>query len=81
MTAAAAKSFRLGGQSQSANQIELVNLIVNPLTEHGVMEASLLYESPFTDLTPQDPDGIFSSEQVDQLMAVPDQVRATAVAA
>jgi type I site-specific restriction endonuclease len=35
----------------SVNQIEFVNLIVNHLTEHGAMEAAMLYESPFTDLT------------------------------
>ena len=38
----------LAGKTLSANQIEFVNLIVNHLTEHGVMEAALLYESPFT---------------------------------
>ncbi len=40
----------LSGQTPTANQIEFVNLIVNHLTEHGVMDAARLYESPFTDL-------------------------------
>ncbi len=33
---------------------------MNHLTEHGVMDASLFYESPFTDVTPQGPDGILA---------------------
>ena len=70
----------LAGKSLSANQIEFLNLIVNHLTEHGVMEAGLLYESPFTDLSPQGPDGLFSSVQVDQLMALLEDVHAHAVA-
>jgi type I restriction enzyme R subunit len=58
-----------------------VNLIVDHLTEHGVMGLSLLYESPFTDLTPRGPDGLFTSVQVDELLAVLDQVRVAALAA
>ena len=71
----------VAGQTLNANQIEFVDLIVNHLTEHGVMGASLLYESPFTDLAPHGPDGLFASDLVEGLMAVLDDVRATAVAA
>jgi type I restriction enzyme, R subunit len=71
----------LDGTTHSANQIEFVNLVVNHLTEHGVMDAALLYESPFTDLTPQGPEGIFSSGEVDALIATLDRIRAAAEAA
>ena len=71
----------LAGKSLGANQIEFVNLVVNHLTEHGVMEAARLYESPFTDFTPHGPEALFSSPQVKELLDALESVRRSAFAA
>lgn len=68
------------GSSLSANQIEFVNLIVDQLTACGAMSPELLYESPFTDLNPKGPDGVFDSAQVDELIRRISEVRARAIA-
>jgi type I restriction enzyme R subunit len=65
----------LSRKTPSANQIEFVNLIVDYLTEHGVMDAGRLYESPFTDVHPYGPEGLFSSEEVNTLVSLLDEVR------
>jgi type I restriction enzyme, R subunit len=71
----------LNGRTLNANQIEFVNLIVDHLAEHGVISAALLYESPFTDLTPRGPDGLFTSPELTELLAILDDVRSAALAA
>jgi type I restriction enzyme, R subunit len=71
----------LAGKTLSANQIEFVNLIVDHLTEHGVMDTAQLYQSPFTDVTPRGPEGLFSSSQVEELIGVLERIRRAASAA
>lgn len=71
----------IAGKSLSANQLEFITLIVDHLTEHGVVEPAALYESPFTDVAPRGPDALFSPAQLDELVRTLDSVRAMAVAA
>jgi type I restriction enzyme R subunit len=71
----------LTGKSLTANQIEFINLVVDHLTEHGAVPASRLYESPFTDLTPHGPEGLFDAQQLDDLMRTLAAIDDTATAA
>jgi type I restriction enzyme R subunit len=65
----------LDGETYSANQIEFVNLIIDDLTEHGVVGTSRFYESPFTDISPQGPEALFTEAEVDHLLQVLADVR------
>ncbi len=65
----------------SSQQLEFIELIINHLTAHGVMEASLLYESPFTDLTARGPESLFGSNDLDALVNALNNVRAMALVA
>jgi len=84
MDRAAAKQALAGftnGRTLTANQLEFVTFIVDHLTEHGVVEEARLYESPFTDLTPHGPDGLFRKADLDELIQALNAVRASAGAA
>jgi type I restriction enzyme R subunit len=71
----------LAGKTLNANQIQFVNMVVEHLTEHGLLDTALLYGSPFTDIAPRGPDGLFDAAQVSELLAALERVRETAVAA
>jgi type I restriction enzyme, R subunit len=79
--AKAALAGFLSGRTLTANQIDFVNLVVNQLTERGVVNPAALYASPFTDLTARGPEGLFKTDEVNQLVHVLEGVRATALAA
>lgn len=68
----------LAGRALNASQIEFSNLVIQHLTEHGAMDANLLYKSPFTDITPKGPDDLFDSKQVDELFAALQKIEAGA---
>lgn len=70
----------VNGTTSTPNQIEFVNLIVQELTQNGVMEADRLFQSPFTDLNAQGPLGIFPAAKVSQIVDVLNQIRERAVA-
>jgi len=71
----------LQGGDYNANQIEFINLIINQLVDHGIVAVSLLYESPFTDISPQGPDALFTANQIDNIVRLLNDIRSTAVAA
>lgn len=71
----------IAGKTFTANQLEFINLVVDHLTEHGVMEPARLYESPFIDLSPHGPDALFKPGELDDLLRALEAVRATALAA
>ena len=79
-TAALAFSEFTSGTTATASQIEFIDLIVQYLTETGVMEPERLYESPFTDINPQGPEGVFPSAKVDQTVKVLAEIRQRAAA-
>ena len=82
--AAAQSAFArfLQDRSLTAPQIRFVELVVDQLTARGVMEASALYESPFTNLHAGGPDELFAGWKnviegiFDTLKATEPEVRA-----
>lgn len=54
----------------TANQIRFVENIIDYLTQSGVMNPEILYESPFTDLHYEGLDGIFDNDKADRIIAI-----------
>ena len=59
----------------NANQIDYVNMVIDHLTASGTIETRRFYESPYTDVAPEGPDGLFEPADVDRLIATVHDVR------
>ena len=62
-TAQSAFSKFLNDRSLTAPQIRFIEMIIDQLTTRGVMEASALYELPFSDLHAGGPDELFAGKE------------------
>jgi type I restriction enzyme R subunit len=79
-TAMQAFSDFLSGSTATPDQIEFIQMIVQELTQNGVMQPERLFESPFTDFSDQGPVGIFPPTQVSRIVDVLNEIQARAVA-
>jgi type I restriction enzyme R subunit len=81
--AAAKEAFAdyLDGERFSAEQIRIVNMIINELTKNGVVEPRRLYESPYTDYAPTGIDVVFPREDVEVIVDTLQHIKGTALPA
>jgi type I restriction enzyme R subunit len=63
------------GRPFNANQIEFVDMIIDHLTEKGIMEPKALYESPFTDFDDMGISGLFQEDEVKHLINLLNDIR------
>lgn len=60
----------LSSRNLSADQIEFIDMILDSLTENGMIDPKRLYESPFTDMDPMGIVGVFGREDAQQVISI-----------
>lgn len=78
--AKAALGTFVADKSLNADQIEFVDMIIDHLTDRGVMEPGMLYESPFTDFDDQGVSGLFPMAEIHELISLLKDIRQHAIA-
>ena len=61
-------------QNLNAEQIKFVDLIIGYLTKNGVIDKSILFESPFKDINDSGPFGLFDDAQVTRIISILDRI-------
>lgn len=69
----------LDGTKFTVEQIRFVNLIVDELTDNGLMDPARLYESPYTDHAPRGPEEMFGDADVGSIVDILRTVKSHAV--
>jgi type I restriction enzyme R subunit len=79
---AAKRAFRdyLESKTLTANQIRFIDLIIDYLTQNGVMDPALLYEAPFTDYSTKGLDGVFTDSDAGGIVSILNSIHEAAVA-
>ena len=70
----------VSGRTLNASQLEFLDLMIDHLTQRGVMDPGLLYESPFTDQHSLGIEGVFKQAEVQELVRILEEVQSHAVA-
>ena len=70
----------MNDRNATSSQLQFVTMIVNYLTQDGVIERGRLYEAPFTNITATGPDSIFDNVKVVKLFNIIDDIKLRAVA-
>jgi len=68
------------GTNATPDQLEFIDVIVSELTANGVVEAKRLYESLYLDISPQGPEALFLSAQVDRMFQILEEFKKRAAA-
>jgi type I restriction enzyme, R subunit len=58
----------LSAGTATAAQIEFINMVIEHLTDQGIMDPALLYEPPFTGVAPTGPEHLFDENKVTRLI-------------
>ena len=58
----------LDDKRYSKNQIQFVTLIIDELTERGVVDVARVYEAPYIALAPEGPETIFVEVDLDRII-------------
>ncbi|MGI4795672.1 MAG: type I restriction-modification enzyme R subunit C-terminal domain-containing protein [Janthinobacterium lividum] len=70
----------LAGRTLRPNQIEFVHMMIEHLTDHGVMDAARLYEPPYTDLNEHGLDGLFEGADAERIVEIVNDIHRRAAA-
>jgi len=79
---AAKKAFSeyLNEHKFNSSQIQFINLIIDYLSQNGVIEPSKLYEAPYTDFNTSGLDGVFQDSDADRIVRILKSIKENAAA-
>ncbi len=81
--AAAKSAFSafMSAQQLNSDQTEFIDMIIDHLTDTGIVEPKAFYESPFSDIDDLGIAGVFNKDHAAQIIQIVQKVNDTAVAA